>query len=163
VLVLLGATRDELGGSEWAHETHGHLGGRPPAVDLGAERRLAELLVAFAHQGLVAAAHDVSVGGLVQTLAEMAMRGDAGLGAAIQLPAGLDPFVALFSESAARAVLAVRPDDVEQVVALAAAGGVPVERIGRVGGSALDVVGWFEVEVAELRAASEAVLPALFS
>ncbi len=45
VLVLLGETRDELGGSEWAHHVHGHLGGLPPQVDLGAEQRLARLLV----------------------------------------------------------------------------------------------------------------------
>ena len=108
-VLLLGETRDELGGSEWAHEVHGHLGGRPPVVDLGAERSLAEVLVAGAGAGLLAAAHDVSDGGLAQALMEMALRGDTG--ARVSLPEDLDPFVALFAESAGRAVVVVRPAD----------------------------------------------------
>ena len=43
-VLLLGETREELSGSEWAHVVHGHLGGLPPAVDLAAEKALAELL-----------------------------------------------------------------------------------------------------------------------
>jgi len=57
-LLLLGATRAELGGSLWAWVAHGHLGGRPPAVDLAAERALAEVLVAAAERGLLSAAQD---------------------------------------------------------------------------------------------------------
>ena len=102
LLFLLGQTRDELAGSEWAHEVHGHLGGLPPQVDLAAERRLGALLVDGCKAGLLTAAHDVSVGGLAQTLVEMTLRG--GVGARLSLPGDLDPFVALFSESAGRAV-----------------------------------------------------------
>src|SRR5690606_24243036 len=58
-IYLLGTTRDEFGGSEWAHVMHGHLGGTPPEVDLAAERRLAGLLIAAAGEGLLAAAHDL--------------------------------------------------------------------------------------------------------
>src|SRR5450432_254921 len=64
VIFLLGTTRDEFGGSEWAHVAHSHLGGRPPVVDFAAERALAALLVEAARDGVVAAAHDVSDGGL---------------------------------------------------------------------------------------------------
>ena len=62
---LLGETRAELSGSEWAHVVHGHLGGLPPTVDLQAERALASLL----HDGvgLLTSAHDLSDGGLAQT------------------------------------------------------------------------------------------------
>jgi len=85
-LVLLGLTREaDLGGSEWAWALHRHLGGRPPAVDLDAERRLAELLAAAAAAGLPAAAHDLSDGGLAQALVECCLgagpagpAGDAG-------------------------------------------------------------------------------------
>ena len=108
VVLLLGETSDELAGSEWAHEVHAHLGGLPPAVDLGAERRLAELLVAGSRDHLLTAAHDLAVGGLAQTLVEMALRG--GRGARVLLPTEADPFVALFSESAARAVVTVGPE-----------------------------------------------------
>ena len=73
--LLLGETRDELGGSEWAHVVHGHLGGRPPAVDLDAERRLARLLAAAAADGFLTGAHDLSDGGLAQALVESCLVG----------------------------------------------------------------------------------------
>ncbi len=161
-VVLLGLTRAELGGSEWAHVVHGHLGGRPPAVDLDAERRLAQLLSAAARAGLLSAAHDLSEGGLSQALVEACLIG--GHGATIVLPAGLDPFVALFAESAAR-VLVTTPDERRLLVAARAAG-VPVTPLGRVGpaGSAagLEVDGLAALALDELRAAWEGTLPAMF-
>ena len=160
VLLLCGETRDELGGSEWAHVVHGHLGGRPPAVDLAAERALAEVLVGGAEQGLLAAAHDLSDGGLAQALVEACLRG--GRGARVDLPGGLDPFVALFAESTARALVAVPPGQLAAWTELCAAHRVPLTRLGTVGGDALVVGGLFEVPLAELRAAWTATLPALF-
>ena len=67
-VVLLGETREELSGSEWAHVVHGHLGGRPPALSLEGEKALAALL----HEavGLISSAHDLSDGGLAQALVE---------------------------------------------------------------------------------------------
>jgi phosphoribosylformylglycinamidine synthase len=160
VLYLLGETRDELVGSEWAHVVHGHLGGRPPVLDLDAERRLAELLTGGA--GFLLAAHDLSGGGLAQALVEMALRG--GVGATIRV--GGDPFVALLSESTSRAVVAVRPDDSAELEARAAAAVVPVIRLGESGGDALVVEDAYGAPLrwtlTELRAASEATLPALF-
>ncbi|MDT7648745.1 MAG: phosphoribosylformylglycinamidine synthase subunit PurL, partial [Pseudonocardiales bacterium] len=100
VVLLFGDTRDELSGSEWANVVHGHLGGRPPVVDLEAEQRLAGLLAAAAADGLLTGAHDLSDGGLAQALVEACLVG--GQGAAVELPPALDPFVALFSESAGR-------------------------------------------------------------
>ena len=84
VVLLLGATRDELGGSEWAHHVHGHLGGLPPAVDLAAEKALGALMAAAAADGLVTAAHDVSDGGLAQTLVEMVLRRGVGATVAVR-------------------------------------------------------------------------------
>ncbi|HJT04314.1 MAG TPA: phosphoribosylformylglycinamidine synthase subunit PurL, partial [Pseudonocardiaceae bacterium] len=100
---LLGETRDEFGGSEWAHEVHGHLGGRPPAVDLAREQAIAQVLAAASHEGLVSAAHDLSDGGLAQALVEACLLSN--VGAQLELPANLDPFTALFSESSARLLL----------------------------------------------------------
>jgi phosphoribosylformylglycinamidine synthase len=160
VLLALGTTRDELGGSTWAHEVHAHLGGRPPAVDLAAERRLAEVLVAAAGDSVLTAAHDMSDGGLAQTLVEMALRG--GRGATVSLPGDLDPFVALFSESAGRAVVALAAARVDAFTRRCAAAGVPVARLGSAGGDALAFEGLFAVPLDELRSASQATLPALF-
>src|SRR5690606_28434267 len=96
-----------LDGSEWARVVHGHLGGRPPAVDLAAEARLAAVMRRAAREGLVSAAHDLSEGGLAQALVEMCVISECGAAAALRCDA--DPFVALFSESTARILLAV-PD-----------------------------------------------------
>ena len=102
-VVLLGTTRDEFGGSAWAEVAHQHLGGRPPAVDLDAERRLAALIVAAAADGVLASAHDLSDGGLAIALAEACLHGGRGCTVALQG----DPFTALFSESAGRALVSV--------------------------------------------------------
>ncbi|MGZ4648897.1 MAG: phosphoribosylformylglycinamidine synthase subunit PurL, partial [Blastococcus sp.] len=153
-VLLLGGTRPEFGGSAWASVVHGHLGGRPPAVDLAAERALGELLAGL--PGLVTSAHDLADGGLAQTLAESALR--HGVGARLDL--GADPFTALFSESAARAV--VTTTDPAAVRAAAEQAGVTVTELGTTGGDALVVDGVLELGLTELRAAWTATLPALF-
>jgi phosphoribosylformylglycinamidine synthase subunit PurL len=157
-LVLLGRTGAEFGGSAWAHVRHGHLGGRPPVPDLAAEQQLAGLLAAAAKAGLLSAAHDLSDGGLAVALAESCLRG--GTGCRVRLPG--DPFTALFSESAARAIVAVRPGRRAAFAELRAAHGVPGETIGRVGGEELAVAGWFAIPLTELAAVRTATLPALF-
>jgi phosphoribosylformylglycinamidine synthase subunit PurL len=156
-VVLLGRTEAELGGSLWAHVAHGHLGGRPPAVDLDAERRLAEVLTTAAARGLVEAAHDLSDGGLAIALAECCLAG--GLGCTVALPG--DPFVHLFSESAARAVVAVRPGAEAEFAELCSAAGVPAVTLGQTGGGSLDVEGSFRIGLDELAAAHRGTLPAL--
>lgn len=155
-VVLLGTTREELSGSEWAHVVHGHLGGRPPVVDLVAERSLARLLADLV--GVATSAHDLSDGGLAQALAESAMV--SGIGAEVRL--GDDPFLDLFSESAARAIVTVAPEDVEELRALCARHAVPMTELGSTGGDALVVDGVFSVPLAELREAWTATLPAVF-
>jgi phosphoribosylformylglycinamidine synthase II len=157
-IVLLGETEAELGGSAWAHVLHGHLGGRPPAPRLDAERRLARQLAAAAAAGLLSAAHDLSDGGLAVALAESCLRG--GTGCRVRLPG--DPFTALFSESAARVIVAVRPGAAGPFGELCAAHGVPGAAIGAVGGDALVVEDCFAVGLAELAAAHARTLPELF-
>ena len=150
VIYLLGTTRDELGGSAWAHEVHAHLGGLPPVVDLAAERSLADVLVEGSADGLLQSAHDLADGGLALTLVESCLR--RGAGARVWLDElcerdGIDPFVALFSESAARAVVSVGRDDEVGLHALCERAGVPVLRIGVVGeitdAAALEIQGEF--------------------
>jgi phosphoribosylformylglycinamidine synthase subunit PurL len=157
-LVLLGRTGADFGGSAWAWVMHGHLGGRPPAVDLAAERALAEVLAAAADGGLLAAAHDLSDGGLAVALAECCLRGQAG--ARVSLPG--DPFTMLFSESPARVVAEVAPGAAATLAALCQRHGVPLTDLGTVGGDRLDVAGCFSVALDELAAARAGVPPALF-
>nr|WP_245644525.1 phosphoribosylformylglycinamidine synthase subunit PurL [Nocardioides jensenii] len=155
----LGATREELSGSEWAHVVHGHLGGRPPLVDLAAEKALSQLLVEAV--GLVTSAHDLSDGGLAVALAESALRN--GIGAAVAVQG--DAFVDLYAESAARAIVTVPDASADALVALAEKHGVPLTPLGRTGGAGISVEGpagdtLFDVPVEEIRAAWVATLPA---
>ena len=157
-IVLLGRTGPEFGGSAWAQVTHGHCGGRPPEVDLAAERALADVLTGAAAEGLLEAAHDLSEGGLAVALAECCL--DQGIGCQVTLPGDL--FTQLFSESAARAVVAVRPGSQRAFAALAARHGVPVTELGVAGGDSLVVQGSFGIHVDELAAAHQGTLPGIF-
>jgi phosphoribosylformylglycinamidine synthase len=157
-VVLLGRTLAEFGGSLWAQVAHGHLGGRPPAVDLDAERALAAVLADGALRGLLEAAHDLSDGGLAIVLAECCVAG--GVGATVALPG--DVFTQLFSESAARAVVAVRPGAEAEFASLCSSAGVAAAVLGQTGGPALVVDGWFRIGLNELAAAHSGTLPGLF-
>jgi phosphoribosylformylglycinamidine synthase II len=157
-VVLLGRGEAEFGGSMWAHVAHQHIGGRPPAVDLDAERDLAAVLAAAAARGLLTAAHDLSDGGLAIALAECCLAG--GQGCAVRLPG--DPFGCLFGESAARAVVATVPGAEADFAALCSSHGVPSAELGVTGGTTLEVVDCFTIPLDELAAAHRGTLPALF-
>jgi len=164
-LLLLGTTRDELDGSAWADVVHSHLGGLPPRVDLAAEKALASALVEARKTGLAAAAHDLSEGGLVQALLEASLRFGVGASVALEGVTGrdkVDPFVALFSESTGRVVVAVDPEHEGELTHLAEDAGVPVLRLGTTGGDAVVIEGQFEIPLAEAREAHEATLPRIF-
>ena len=157
-VLLLGETHEEFGGSEWANVAHGHLGGLPPVADLEAEVALGKVMVEAAKRGLVEGSHDLSDGGLAIALAESCLA--QGVGATVSLSG--DAFVDLFSESSARALVAVRDEAFEAFAALCVEHEVPCYGLGVTGGSSLVVEGVLEVPLEELRATHEATLPALF-
>jgi phosphoribosylformylglycinamidine synthase len=159
-IVLLGETRDEISGSEWAWQIHGHLGGTPPVVDFAAEIRLAELLQAAAEDRLVSAAHDLSDGGLAQSLAESCLA--SGNGAAVALPAGQDAFVQLFSESTARAMVCVSQANLAELIRRCSEMGIPAVELGVVTESGgLEISDGFSIKSDELRRAYTTVPAAL--
>lgn len=170
-IYLLGVTSTELSGSAWADTVHGHLGGRPPAVDLAAEKRLAELIQAASQQELISSAHDLSSGGLAQALAEAVMR--FGVGARVWLREimerdGVDAATALFSESTGRVIVSVPREEDVKFRGLCEGRGYPVLRIGVTDPAAdgddpaLEVQDVFTLTVPELRRISQATLPAVF-
>ena len=164
VIILVGKTREELSGSEWAWVVHEHLGGPPPAVDLDAEQRLAALIRTARELDLLRSAHDLSEGGLSQALVESCLR--HGYGATIALPedAPGGAFGALFSESAGRALVSVPLGREKAFAAQCEEHQLPWTPLGVVGeaGAPLQVSGQFEVDLAELRTAWSSTLPALF-
>jgi phosphoribosylformylglycinamidine synthase len=166
IIYLLGTTHDELAGSEWSHAIHAHLGGVPPALDLQAEKTLAEILVSGSRDGIISAAHDVADGGIAQAVVEMAMR--SGIGAKLTVPGGEDAFIFLWSESATRAVVVLSPSNKEKFLALCTAKSFPVTQIGVVDetSNSLELSGVYgetvSVDISELRIISEETLPRLF-
>ncbi|GLY99309.1 phosphoribosylformylglycinamidine synthase subunit PurL [Actinoplanes sp. NBRC 103695] len=161
LLYLLGETRCELSGSEWAWVEHAHLGGRPPQVDLAHEQALGKLLAQASRAGHVSAAHDLSDGGLAQVLAESALRRN--IGARVALPEGHPSFVWLFSESAGRVLVAVPRGHDKAFEAAARDLGVPATPIGATSADpVLEFVNEFTIPLDELRAAHTATLPRLF-
>ncbi|MBB3049904.1 phosphoribosylformylglycinamidine synthase [Prauserella isguenensis] len=162
-LLLLGDTRDEFGGSVWAHVVHGHLGGTPPEVDLERERLLAEILVAGSRDGMISAAHDLSDGGLAQAVVEMALVGQCG--ARLLLDPDADPFVQLFSESAGRVLVAVPRTEELRFTEMCSARGVPWRKCGVADeqSNQLEIQDVATFGLDELREAWEGTLPKLFA
>jgi phosphoribosylformylglycinamidine synthase len=161
-IVLLGETREELGGSGWLALRRGLEAGLPPRVDLEHERRLHRLLARAVASGWLVTAHDVSEGGLAVALAECCFTGGAEIGAEVALAEGMRPDALLFGESSGR-VIAAAPD-AAPLLAAAAEEGVPARAVGRTGGPRLRIRGsrgaaWIDAPVARLRAVFERSLP----
>jgi phosphoribosylformylglycinamidine synthase len=137
-MLILGATRDELGGSALWQICSGFSGGQPPRVELEAEKALVDFLVTAANRGLLHSAHDCSQGGLGVALAEVAMGGpyqSTGFGLEANLTGygTLNPLTLLFSESHGRAVVTCPLDKQREAQTLARECGVPAFFAGLVG------------------------------
>jgi phosphoribosylformylglycinamidine synthase len=161
-IVLLGESREEIGGSEWLAQRRGLEVGLPPIVDLQHEKRLHGLLAAAVARQLIRSAHDVSDGGLAVAFAECAFAGPKLVGATVRLPCTIRPDALLFGESTGRVVAAT--SDAKALIELAKRSGVPAECIGETGGDRLSVgpiegEPWLDVEVALLHERWRGAIP----
>ena len=158
VLLLLGAEVGHLGQSLYMQIVLDRAEGAPPPVDLEAERRTGDLVRTLIRSGSVAAVHDVSDGGLLVALAEMALAG--GLGVELDAAAGpLPAHASWFGEDQARYVVAAAPNQVDAVHKAAAMAKVLVRLLGRAGGDAIVISGEAPLPLAALKAAHEDWLP----
>jgi phosphoribosylformylglycinamidine synthase len=156
-LILIGQTRGELGQSLWLREICGCEAGAPPPVDLAAERANGDFVRARIAGGGIAACHDLSDGGLLIALAEMALAGDTG----IALTPHHSSHGFWFGEDQARYLLATT--DGAALLAAAAAAGIPAEHVGHTGGDRLTLSDSIAISLQSLRAAHEAFFPAWFA
>jgi phosphoribosylformylglycinamidine synthase len=147
-VILLGETKDELGGSEYLKLFFDRVAGNCPSLDLDVEKSLVELLVRAAGEGLLSSAHDLSEGGLGVALAECCVMG--GIGATVKLSGDLQPHVETFSESQSRAIVSLAPEKVGALEAMAEELGVPLKEIGRTGGKNIVIEGWLDLPVDEV-------------
>jgi len=155
-LVLLGHSTGHVGQSLWLEICHGRRAGSPPPVDLPVERRLGELLRQLIDRALVTAAHDISDGGALVAIAEMALVG--GVGVEVTLPNVPNPAAILFGEDQGRALVTTR--DPGSVIDAATAANIFAAPIGTTGGTVLRGPG-FNAALADLRVAHEGFFPKL--
>jgi phosphoribosylformylglycinamidine synthase II len=167
VIVLLGETRDEIGGSQYLRIIHGRERGRPPAIDLAGEKKTHELCIAAIERGLLQSAHDVSDGGLAVCVAESAILSPQKLGGVLELTDGLRADAQLFGESQSRIVVSLSRSRLPELRKMAARKKVMLNVIGRVGGR--DIVvrraarQVLRVPVERLFKAWESAVPRFFS
>jgi phosphoribosylformylglycinamidine synthase subunit PurL len=155
-ILVIGETRGWLGQSLYLRELCGREDGAPPPVDLAAERRHGDFVRTLIRDGLITAAHDVSDGGLLVALAEMAIT--SGNGAVLESPSELPAHAFWFGEDQARYVVTAR--NVEQIMERAKAAGVPLTPLGATGGAVVSLSGERPLRVADLKQRFEAWLPA---
>jgi phosphoribosylformylglycinamidine synthase len=154
-LYLIGETRNDLAGSEWAY-MHNQRGGIAPIADLQREMRLIDLLVAGRTKKIFSAAHDLSQGGLAATLTEMVLRYNTG--ATVQLE---NVGISLLSETPGRVVVAIDPSQAAALTSEAAAQKIALTKIGTTGGDSL-VINDAKISLTELRKAHTETFPKLF-
>ncbi len=155
-LILLGHSTGHVGQSLWLEVCHGRSEGTAPRVDLAVERRLGELLRQLIADGTVTAAHDVSDGGALVAIAEMALAG--GIGIQVSLPSVPNPAAILFGEDQGRAL--VTTNNPAAVIERATTANIFSAPIGKTGGSGIAGPG-FNISLADLRAAHERFFPRL--
>jgi len=153
VVVLLGRTREELGGSEYLKIVHGLVKGTPPWIDLRLEQAVQSCCVAAIEKGILRSAHDISDGGIAIALAECCISGpEKPLGVRIDMREMIRGDALLFSESQSRIVVSVAEENLEQLREVAAEHHVPMQVIGAVGGTSFVIQPLLRLPVDELRA-----------
>jgi phosphoribosylformylglycinamidine synthase len=155
-VVLIGATKGWLGQSLWLREINGREDGAPPPVDLAAERAAGDFVRAQIAKGIVRACHDVSDGGLLVAIAEMAMAGNTGVRLSAH-PRDIPGHAFWFGEDQGRYVLAV--PDFAMVLRAAEAANIPAMRLGTSGGRDLTLPDGATISVDDLRKAHERFFP----
>jgi phosphoribosylformylglycinamidine synthase len=159
MIVLLGETKGWLGQSLYLREICGREEGAPPTVDLSAERRTGDFVRGLIGEKVVTAVHDISDGGLLVAIAEMALA--SGIGAKLYgPPAFLTEHGFWFGEDQARYVVTIKAEQADDLAARAKAAGVPIRRIGMTHGHALTLPGEREILLNALRERHEGWLPA---
>lgn len=157
-LFVVGDSTGQMGQSLYLREICGREDGPPPHVDLAAERRNGDFVRTLIEAGTVKACHDISDGGLLVAVSEMALAGDMGVDIDMDFGA-LAAHAAFFGEDQARYVIEVSRNEAEAIQKKAESAGVPLSPVGTVGGEALKQAGEVLISLAELRDVNEAWLP----
>ena len=157
-ILLIGETRGWLGQSLYLRDICGREEGAPPPVDLAAEKRHGDFVRGLIEARQVTATHDLSDGGLLVALAEMAMA--SGIGAMLETPGSdIVPHGFWFGEDQARYVVTIRAAEIANVLKAAKKAGIPIQRLGVTGGKSLILPGNNPILIAHLVQLFEGWLP----
>jgi len=115
VILLVGETKDELGGSEYYEYIYDFIGGAPPKVNINASKRNMNSVLSLISKKLVMNVHDCSKGGLSVALSEMCISGNIGCRINLNTVSHLSPEKSLFSESHSRYILVVKKKNLNSV------------------------------------------------
>ncbi|HEY7716805.1 MAG TPA: phosphoribosylformylglycinamidine synthase subunit PurL [Candidatus Binatia bacterium] len=152
LVVLLGRTREELGGSEYLKSVHGLTRGTPPWIDLRVEQAVQLCCTEAIDQDLLCSAHDLADGGLAVALAECCVGGpERPLGVRIDTHEMIRGDALLFSESQSRIVVSLKEENLVRLEEIAARHHVPLQVIGTVGGSRFVIQPLLQLPVDELK------------
>ncbi|MDZ4777034.1 MAG: phosphoribosylformylglycinamidine synthase subunit PurL [Alphaproteobacteria bacterium] len=156
VLVLIGATKGELGQSMYLREVYGREDGAPPVVDLAVEKKNGDLVRGLIRDGFATIVHDLSDGGLAAAVADLALVND--IGVYLEPRRDIDATAWLWGEDQARYLIAVPASEAEFIYTTADEAGVIAEPVGVVGGCEI-AFGDEALDLADLRAAWEGWMP----
>ncbi|HET9551280.1 MAG TPA: phosphoribosylformylglycinamidine synthase subunit PurL [Candidatus Binatia bacterium] len=152
VVVMLGRTREELGGSEYLQWLHGLTRGTPPWIDLKMEQAVQRCCLEAIDQGILRSAHDISDGGLAVALAECCIGGpEKPLGVRVQTHEMIRADALLFSESQSRIIVSLKEEDMGRLQEIGTRHNVPVQQIGVVGGTRFSIQPLVQLPVEELK------------
>jgi phosphoribosylformylglycinamidine synthase len=157
VVILIGETRGHLGQSIYLREIEGKEEGAAPPVDLAAEKKHGAFVRGLIEQGRVDTCHDLSDGGLLVALAEMAM--PRGIGASVGQASIPGAIAFWFGEDQGRYLIAAPPAEAGKIVAEARAAMIPVAELGKTGGAEIVIDDKDRIAVARLAAAHEGWFP----
>lgn len=150
IIVLLGETKEELGGSEYLKLIHELVSGPPPYIDLEAEASLINTLLEASEMGIINSAHDLSEGGLAVAIAESCFTPNGPVGVKINPFYGRireDAF--LFGESQSRVIVSLDRKNIRILENIASKFGVPMEVIGKVAGNSLNIADLINIQISK--------------
>jgi phosphoribosylformylglycinamidine synthase len=155
-VLMVGASGNDLGGSEYLKVLFDHVGGHPPRIDLAAEKAVREYVLAAIHGGLLRSAHDCAEGGMLIALAESCLLSGLGVRCPELRPDdGVRLDAAFFGESQGRFVVSVGSRAMPELQALARRHHVELELLGNVHGDRLVFDGQVDIALDDLRTAWE--------
>jgi len=154
IVVLLGANREELGGSEYLKVIHNIERGLPPHLDLNQEKAVQDACRESIQAGIISSAHDCSDGGLLVTLAECCITGNKGL--KIDISTGsIRNDALLFSETQSRIVVSLSQENLDDLKAIVNKYEVPIQVLGKIEGDSLKFSNLIDLEIKQLKIAWE--------